>query len=314
MKTTPLTAFASISALAALSAIAWLPAAAFAQKFEAQTIDAKVAIGYGLAIGDVDGDGKPDVLLADKREIVWYENPEWKRHIMAKNLTTLDNVCIAARDLDGDGKVEVACGAMWNPGETDDPAKSGSLHYLIRPGGDPRGAWQPVRIQPHDPTVHRMHWARLGDGKWGLAVAPLHGRGNRGGKGENGARLQVYPLPADPADGSAWKPATLSERMHATHNFDVIPAESGAEAFALAGAEGIQQVKAGCLRRHRTRFGSTRRNMARRAQARCGSVESEGDVCRIEPMHGNELVVYSPADGGGWKRSVLIDSMNQGTR
>ena len=29
-------------------------------KFEAQVIDNNVAIGYGLAIGDVDGDRKPD--------------------------------------------------------------------------------------------------------------------------------------------------------------------------------------------------------------------------------------------------------------
>lgn len=37
--------------------------------FEAETIDDD-AIGYGLQIGDVDGD--PDRLLANKSEIVWY--------------------------------------------------------------------------------------------------------------------------------------------------------------------------------------------------------------------------------------------------
>ena len=33
--------------------------------FTRQTIDDKLAIGYGLAIGDVDGDGKPDILLSE---------------------------------------------------------------------------------------------------------------------------------------------------------------------------------------------------------------------------------------------------------
>ena len=47
-------------------------------KFEAQTIDSTVAIGYGVAIGDVDGDDKPDILLADKRQIVWYRNGDWE--------------------------------------------------------------------------------------------------------------------------------------------------------------------------------------------------------------------------------------------
>ena len=92
-------------------------------KFEAQEIDTNVAIGYGLAIGDVDGDRKPDILLADKKQFVWYRNGDWKRFVMAENLTESDNVCIAARDIDGDGKVEVAVGAQWNPGETSDTIK-----------------------------------------------------------------------------------------------------------------------------------------------------------------------------------------------
>ena len=43
-------------------------------KFERQVIDAKISIGYGLSIGDVDGDKKLDILLADKSQIVWYRN------------------------------------------------------------------------------------------------------------------------------------------------------------------------------------------------------------------------------------------------
>ena len=95
--------------------------------FERQVIDDKISIGYGLAIGDVDGDKKPDILLADKSQVAWYRNGDWKRFVMAENLNPrvvtrfLDNVCIAARDIDGDGKVEVAVGANWNPGETNDP-------------------------------------------------------------------------------------------------------------------------------------------------------------------------------------------------
>src|SRR4051812_6066341 len=84
-------------------------------KFRAVEIDSKIEIGYGLAIADVDGDKKPDILLADKKQIVWYRNPTWEKFVIAENLTKLDNVCIAAADLDGDGKAEIAAGAGWNP-------------------------------------------------------------------------------------------------------------------------------------------------------------------------------------------------------
>ena len=79
--------------------------------FERQVIDDKISIGYGLAIGDVDGDKKLDILLADKSQVAWYRNGDWKRFVMTENLNPregtrfLDSVCIAARDNDGDGKV-----------------------------------------------------------------------------------------------------------------------------------------------------------------------------------------------------------------
>ena len=174
--------------------------------FERQVIDDKISIGYGLAIGDVDGDQKPDILLADKSQVAWYRNEDWKRFVMAENLNPrgcdpfLDNVCIAARDIDGDGKVEVAVGANWNPGETNDATKSGSVHFLIRPE-DPTGAWKSVKMPTHDPTVHRMHWMKINkksDGnddtashEYRLLVLPLHGKGNKGGEGEP-VRLLAY--------------------------------------------------------------------------------------------------------------------------
>src|SRR5688500_1418708 len=102
-------------------------------KFEAQVIDSAISIGYGLALGDVDGDGKPDILLADKKQFVWYRNGDWKKFVMAENLTEFDNVCITAEDINGDGKVEVAVGAQWNPSETGNREQSGSVHYLIAP-------------------------------------------------------------------------------------------------------------------------------------------------------------------------------------
>jgi len=99
-------------------------------KFRAVTIDDKIQIGYGVTTADVDGDGKPDVVLADKNQFVWYRNPTWEKFILAENLTKLDNVCIAARDIDGDGKAEIAVGGGWNPNDT---TGSGAVFYLVAP-------------------------------------------------------------------------------------------------------------------------------------------------------------------------------------
>src|SRR5215813_6919351 len=98
--------------------------------FQPVDVDTKVEIGYGVTVADVNGDRKPDILLVDKNIVVWYENPTWEKHVMAERLTQLDHVCIAAQDLDGDGKCEVAVGAGWNPGDT---LNSGAVFYLQPP-------------------------------------------------------------------------------------------------------------------------------------------------------------------------------------
>src|SRR5438046_7486002 len=181
--------------------------------FRAVEIDSRIEIGYGLAVADVDGDKKPDILLADKKQIVWYRNPTWEKFVLRKNLTKLDNVCLAAADIDGDGKAEIAVGAGWNPSDT---VGSGAVFYLIPPK-DRTQKWEAVEL-PHEPTVHRMKWMREASGRFQLVVAPLHGRGNKDGSGE-GAKLLAYAMPANPRE--PWKTKVVSDVFHMTHNFDL---------------------------------------------------------------------------------------------
>ena len=58
-----------------LALAATLHAAPPEPKFRAVTIDDAIQIGYGVAVADVDGDKWPDILLADKKQFVWYRNP-----------------------------------------------------------------------------------------------------------------------------------------------------------------------------------------------------------------------------------------------
>ena len=52
-------------------------------KWRSVEID-KIDIGYGLQMADVNGDGKTDIVLADKKTIQWYENPKWTKHVISR--------------------------------------------------------------------------------------------------------------------------------------------------------------------------------------------------------------------------------------
>ncbi|HCN78289.1 MAG TPA: hypothetical protein DIT13_13970 [Verrucomicrobiales bacterium] len=297
----------------ALSVI-FLPSLALSQvqaQFRELEIDAEVGIGYGIALADVDGDGRTDILLADKDAIVWYQNPAWQKHDIARKLTDRDHVCIAARDIDGDGKAEVAVGAQWNPGDTEN---SGAVFYM-KPPADRTQLWTPVQLT-HEPTTHRMRWVRNRAGRHDLVVAPLHGRGNKNGEGA-GVRLLAYHVPEN-VDGT-WNTTLIHDSMHMTHNFEVVPAPAHeAETLLLAGREGIVRLTPGDSGwRSQWVSNHTEAGLAGAGEIRWGAFAGGKPwIVTIEPMHGHELVLYTPAaDGpkdGLWQRRVLDDTLVDG--
>jgi len=276
-----------------------------APKFDAQVIDSAISIGYGLALGDVDGDSKPDILLADKKQFVWYRNGDWKRFVMIENLTENDNVCIAARDLDGDGKVEVAVGAQWNPGETTDTSKSGSVHYLIRPQ-DPMRRWEAVELH-HEPTVHRMRWVKSADRFFYLLVLPLHGRGNKNGEGE-AVKFIAYQFPKNPKD--KWNMIVVDQSMHLTHNFDLLEERSFKKTdVVIAGKEGIRKIPAFSNKSGKLQAQKIEGLENSAGEVRIGNPGTKQSfIATIEPMHGVSVVVYT----GNKTRIALDDQLKEG--
>lgn len=283
--------------------------------FKAQTIDDKIEIGYGVAVADVDGDGKPDILLADRKQFVWYQNPTWTKHVIAENLTEHDNVCIAARDIDGDGKCEIAVGAEWNPGDT---VNSGAVFYLIPPA-DRTQKWEPVKLHA-EPTTHRMKWVRRSDNadgkpRYDLVVVPLHGRGNKNGEGA-GVKVLAYQMPKNPKD--EWKTEVVSRDMHIMHNLEVAPsAERDRESLILAGREGLRSgLDALMLVSHRE--SEVLKGVGEIRSARLSTLTKPFNeiYVTIEPMHGNSLAVYQPrimgSDAVTRERTVLDSTLEDG--
>lgn len=304
----------------ALTVALWVPmvSAQATPTFKAQEID-KLQIGYGLAIGDVDGDKKPDIIVADKKQFAWYRNPDWKKHVIIENLTKYDNVCLAAEDIDGDGKVEIAVGAQWNPGNTENENESGSVHYLIRPD-DLSKPWKAVKL-PHEPTIHRMNWVKMEDGTYELVVLPLHGRGNKGGNGK-GVNVIAYRPGKDPSVAADWKLTTIADSLHMTHNFDVVTGPKSTPNWLLIGGkEGVMSAW-----RQNGKWKTDLHQIPEMTHAtgevRAGKTATqkgsyEGLYTTIEPMHGNKVVAYTAKmnpKSRKWDvvRHVLADDFHHG--
>ena len=271
-------------------------------KFRAVTIDDKIQIGYGVTTADVDGDGKPDIVLADKTQFVWYRNPTWEKFVLAENLTKQDNVCIAARDIDGDGKAEIAVGAGWNPSDT---LTSGAVFYL-NPPKDRTQKWEAVAL-PHVPTIHRMRWVESPKGGFELLSVPLHGYGNKTtGEGE-GVNIMTYRKPADPH--RPWETNTLVKEWHKTHNFD-----PEGKVIWIAAKEGIFRVSG------QAPYALVARNdVGGMGEVRVGRSKSPESsltfLTAIEPMHGTNVALFLPPQGSDnttWERRVLDSSLIDG--
>ena len=286
--------------------------AAVQPHFRTAEIDSHIEIGYAITVADVDGDGKPDILLVDKKQVVWYKNPSWEKHVLVENLTPQDDVCIAAADIDGDGKAEVAVGAQWNPGDT---VNSGAVFYLVPPR-DRTERWQPVEL-PHEPTVHRMRWMKNRAGEFELVVVPLHGRGNRDGQGE-GVKILAYHKPADPHQ--PWKTELIDSSLHMTHNFDLLKgAKHPAGGMVIASKEGVFELdpaSSGWTSKRLIGPDTAGADFRGAGEVRVGKFTDGTEfLSTVEPMHGTQLAVYTASPGTAnraWKRRLLDGTLKEG--
>src|SRR5262245_50504896 len=72
-------------------------------RFAEHTISADLRGDYQVVATDINHDGKPDLiaLASGMDELVWFENPGWRRRVLVGNISRAINC--AAWDTDGDG-------------------------------------------------------------------------------------------------------------------------------------------------------------------------------------------------------------------
>lgn len=266
-------------------------------KWKAEKID-KIDIGYGLQMADVNGDGKTDIVLADKKTFQWYENPSWTKHIIAKNLTVRDNVCITARDIDGDGKCEIAVGGQWNYRES---TKDGAVFYLTAPK-DRTQLWSAKQLY-NEPSTHRMHWIKGRNNGYGLAVKPLRGRGSVDGDGP-GLRLLEYHPPSGTDD--EWRFDVVCDFMHLSHNFHPVNwDEDDEEELIVAGKEGVWHFDRG-----QDDWTATQLTDKFAGEIRDGILPNgKRFIVTVEPKHGSVCAVYTEPEKSGdmWQPLQILD-------
>jgi hypothetical protein len=281
-----------------------------------QVIDSNFGIGYAVTTADINRDGKIDILAINPTQAVWFENPTWKKHIIADGVTKRDNVCIAVHDIDGDGRLDVALGAEWMPTNTQ---TGGTLQWLRQPEEEAK-PWTVFPITS-EPTLHRIRWADCdGDGRKELIVAPLQGRGTKAPKWEEGegVRLLSYSVPKNPTKDE-WKVEIIDQSLHALHNFVVVNFDNDdAEELITASLEGVFLFDRTETGWKRTLLGEGNDDQATppgAGEIKLGKFKSgKRYLATIEPWHGHQAVVYvDPSEPGRtWTRRVLDAKLKQG--
>ncbi|MBA2227034.1 VCBS repeat-containing protein [thermophilic bacterium 2918] len=292
-------------------------------RFEMEEFDTRLKIGYAVLTTDINGDGKTDIVVVDQHEVVWYENPTWKKWMILRGKTRPDNVCITAVDIDGDRLPELVLGAGWRPTDTATP---GQLFWLRR-GPSLAEEWQLYELPCEEPTVHRVRAFDItGDGKPEIVHVPLHGRDNTAQRNwTNGRPVRVVALhipQQEPTKKENWKVEVLSEELYVTHNFWPAFRDRDQSPFRFPGIlvtsyEGVHVIERVGNQWRTRRIGT---GYQERPQASRGASEVKSGwigipiIATIEPWHGHEVVVYLPpkADQHLWQRHVIDQELRWG--
>ena len=266
----------------------------------AQTLATGLKGGYQVVAADLNRDGKPDLiaLASGMDELVWFENPGWQRHVLARGFRQLINVW--PMDTNGDGIPELLVASEFS----NEARKSIGLVSLLECTGDPKDLWRVTEID-RLPASHRIRAMN------GVFVnAPLTASDAQGPEYRGHIPL-VYYRPGE------WKRQMLNnEDEGVMHGFFVTDWNGdGLQDLLTASFTGIHLLLT------RKDGGWTRSLIAEghpdpwpksgSSDITVGKLGKRRFLAAIEPWHGNEVAVYQ-LEGKTWKRNVIDSTLVDG--
>ena len=197
-------------------------------------IDNQVNGIHGLLVGDVDKDGRPDLLANSAQPVgtrfpnslVWYKVPKkatqpWHRTVLAKGDAPGLSHYLGLGDVNGDGRPDVASGAKGGPSDTSKMGNWFAWWEAPKRGGTP---WKKHLISAKQPGATNIHPADVnGDGKTDFIASRGHGRG-----------VVWFESPT-------WKEHTMHRTLHGPHCLVVTDLDGDGDIDAATCAKDDQQ-------------------------------------------------------------------------
>lgn len=284
-------------------------------QFRAHIIEADVPGGYAVMVTDVNDDGRLDILGLTSRvkELPWYENPSWERHVLVQDISGLVNM--AAHDIDGDGIPEIAIENEFSMVA----ANSRGLVWILKSEGDTRRPWRSILVDELT-TSHHVAWADIdGDGSKELVNAPLIGAEALAPKYEDNVPLVYYPVP-DGLDGE-WERRLIDDQLRGVlHRVRVVQWDDDpGEELLTAGFDGItlhdpigEGDEVSWENTRLSRGHKEEPKTAGSSDVAVGSLNGTRIITSVEPWHGNEVVVYTQDGSSSWERQIIYDQLIEG--
>lgn len=268
--------------------------------FHPHTVATGIRGGYQVVAADLNKDGRTDLigLGSNNPELVWYENPYWTPHVIARGVPRMVN--LDAMDVDRDGIPEIALAY----GFTLNPKQGTSRLGILKANSDPREPWSLKEIDAV-PTSHRARFVRIG-GQPILIHAPIIGW-----QAPGTADPDHTPTPLNAYRPPEWKRETITEEnLGVVHDLLVHDWDGDRQDDLLtAGYQGVyvySLTKGGAWTRTEVVKGDPAEwPRSGSSEITVGSFGKKRFFVTNEPFHGTQVVVYQEASKGVWSRAVI---------